>query len=95
MVKFTRTSTDTSTCTSEGSTSVNEGTGAGATTGAIVGPATVSWRFEDSPDNVVIHIEADNGATLDVSGAPQALNGSPGGVWVFGTLPWPASGGSS
>ncbi len=90
---FTRTSTDTSTCTSEGSTSVNEGTGEGTfNTNGDMTHATFSWRFEDSPDNVVMHFDADDGGTLDVSGAPQALNGSPGGVWVFGDLPWPSLG---
>ncbi len=91
-VTVTRTSTDTSTCTSEGSTSVNEGTGTGTASGALTGSATISWRFEDSPDNVTIDIVGDTGAEVHVSGAPEALNGTPGGVWVFGTLPWPSSG---
>ncbi len=89
-VTVTRTSTDESTCTSEGSTSVNEGTGAGTASGAISGTATISWRFEESPDDVTIDIVGSTGAEVHVAGAPAALNGTPGGVWVFGDLPWPA-----
>ncbi|MGH2980856.1 MAG: hypothetical protein ACRDKV_02280 [Solirubrobacterales bacterium] len=94
-VTVTRTSTDTSTCTSENSTSVNEGTGAGTASGGLTGNADISWRFEDSPDNVRIDIACIGcgvlGTTVQfrISGAPQALNGTPGGVWVFGELPWP------
>jgi hypothetical protein len=32
------------------------------------------------------------GDTLDIAGQPQPLSGSPGGVWVFEDLPWPAAG---
>jgi hypothetical protein len=90
-IQFTRTGTDTSTCTSSGSTNTNEGTGTGTVSGALSGPADVSWSFSDSPDDVSIDIVGDTGAELHISGAPQALSGSPGGVWVFGTLPWPAA----
>jgi hypothetical protein len=89
-IQFTRTGTDTSTCTSSGSTNTNEGTGTGNVTGAITGTATVHWVFDESPDDVTIDIVGDTGAELHISGAPQPLSGSPGGVWVFGTLPWPA-----
>jgi hypothetical protein len=91
---FRRTSTDTSTCHSENGTSVSEGTGAGTVTGVGAdGSATVHWEFTDSPDSVSITLTG-NGAlagALAISGAPLPLNGSPGGVWVFGTLPWPAA----
>jgi hypothetical protein len=89
---FRRTSTDTSTCNTSDGSSVNVGSGAGTATGpAFSGPATLAWRFQESPDNVVIHIEADSGSEVFAFGAPQPWNGSPGGVWVFGTLPWPAA----
>jgi hypothetical protein len=93
-VTITRTSTQTSTCHSEGGTSVNEGTGTGTVSGDLSGTATFSWRFEESPDAVHIEGTTDTGASLTIDAAPPAsLNGSPGGVWVFGTLPWPAGGG--
>ena len=89
---FRRTSTATSTCTSENGTSVNEGTGTGTVTlGVIPFAANLSWRFEESPDHVEIVVETVLGlGSASVSGAPQPLNGRPGGVWVFGALPWPA-----
>jgi len=92
-VTITRTSTQTSTCHSEGGTSVNEGTGTANVTGAITDTATFTWRFEESPDTVDIDGTTTGGAELHISGAPQPLSGTPGGVWVFGTLPWPAGGG--
>lgn len=91
-IQFNRTGTDTSTCTSSGSTNTNEGTGTGTVSGAINGPATLHWVFDESPDDVTIDIVGDAGE-LHISGAPQPLSGTPGGVWVFGTLPWPAGGG--
>ena len=90
-VTITRTSTQTSTCHSEGATNVNEGTGTGTVSGDLSGTATFSWRFEESPDSVHIEGTTDTGASLTISGAPQPLNGSPGGVWVFGSLPWPSA----
>jgi hypothetical protein len=87
----------TSTCVSEGDTSINEGTGTGLVDGST--PATVEWSFVDGsqvpgPDNVNITVVPDTGELLDIAGEPQPLSGSPGGVWVFGTLPWPAGGGA-
>jgi hypothetical protein len=89
---FRRTSTDTSTCNTSNGSSVNVGSGAGTGTGpAFSGPATLVWRFQESPDNVEIHIVADSGSQVFAHGAPQPWNGTPGGVWVFGNLPWPAA----
>jgi hypothetical protein len=92
---FKRTSTATSTCTSNGSTSVNEGTGAGTLDGT---PYNLSWRFTDSPDTVEFRFEPTDPShcpgclayNFTIS-QPQPLNGSPGGIWVFGTLRWPAT----
>jgi hypothetical protein len=92
-VTVTRTSTETSTCTTENGRSVNEGTGRGTVSGRLTGDAFISWRFEDSPDHVTIDIFWNLRFSLHASGAPQAVSGTPGGVWVFGELPWPAGGG--
>ena len=84
---------DTSTCVREGDTSVNEGTATGLMDGST--PATVEWSFVDGsqvpgPDNVNITVTPQAGDLLDIAGEPQPLNGTPGGVWVFPDLPWPA-----
>lgn len=89
---FRRTSTDTSTCTNVGGSDTNTGTGAGTIDGS--GSATLEWTFSNDPDHVLIRITTDaEGPVVFIDEAPSALSGSPGGVWVFGELPWPAGGG--
>jgi hypothetical protein len=87
---FKKSSVATSTCTSSGGANVNEGTASGLINGST--PADVSWHFADGggPDDVQITVTPDSGDELTIAGAPQPWNGSPGGVWVFGDLPWPA-----
>ena len=85
---FKKDSVSTSTCFSEGATSIDEGAGAGTVNGST--PASLQWRFEESPDDVSITVTPEGADPLIIEGTPQPLNGSPGGVWVFGELPWPS-----
>jgi hypothetical protein len=85
----------TSDCFSSGGANINEGTGTGTINGA--GSANVSWHFADGggPDDVQITVTPSAGDPLNISATPPAaLSGTPGGVWVSGTLPWPAGGGT-
>ena len=85
----------TSTCVDESGVKVNEGTATGLIDGTTA--ATVEWSFVDgvpSPDNVDITVTPAGGDLLNISGAPETLNGSPGGVWARETSPWPAGGGA-
>jgi hypothetical protein len=102
---FRKTSVDISSCYSspEGASydPVNEGDGQGTVNGS---PATFSWRFTEgdasglpegvSNDHAFVEIILKSGEHLrlhiaDPQGDDQSLNGSPGGVSVFGELPWP------
>jgi hypothetical protein len=88
---FKKTGTDSSSCFSSGGANVNEGTGTGTVNGTP--GATVSWHFADGggPDDAQITVTTtDSGALNIAESPPQPLNGTPGGVWVRGTLPWPA-----
>lgn len=85
----------TSKCFSNGGANINEGTGTGTINGTP--GATVSWHFADGggPDDAQITVTTtDSGALNIAESPPQPLNGTPGGVWVRGTLPWPAGGGT-
>ena len=81
--------------------SVNEGDGQGTVNGS---PATFSWRFTDggtsgppegtSNDHAFVEIILESGEHLRLridnpEGDEGSLNGTPGGVWAFGQLPWP------
>ncbi len=91
---FKMTSVDFSFCSTDGDSNDNTGFGSGLIDGSS--PATVIWDFVDSPDNDTAEIDLfpDAGVAVLIGAAPPApLNGAPGGVWAFGDLPWPASGG--
>ncbi len=89
---FTKTSVDTSRCFSNSGFSVNQGNGEGTVNGVH---ATMGWTLLDGsqvpgPDGIDLSIHPDSGDSLGLGGQLQPLFGTPGGVWVFGTLPWPA-----
>jgi hypothetical protein len=80
---------------------VNKGDGQGTVNGS---PATLSWRFTEgdasglpegvSNDHAFVEIILKSGEHLRLhianpEGDDQSLNGTPGGVWAFGQLPWP------
>ena len=93
---FKRIGANFSSCTSEGSTSVNKGQGFVNifVAGAFTGIGELNWEFKESPDTVVIDITFGQARLEEfsiVDPQPQPLNGTPGGVWVFGSLPWPAA----
>jgi hypothetical protein len=55
-------------------------------------PGSVQWQFSSvaAVDGVNITVMDPFGTPfLVLSGEPQPWNGSPGGVWLFGELPWP------
>ncbi len=60
--------------------------------------ARFRWRFSDpstsdsgGSDRVRIRIASRSGPILRIRVSPPApLSGTPGGVWAFGALPWPA-----
>ena len=83
---------------------VNQGDGQGTVNES---PATFSWRFTDgdasglpegvSNDHAFVAITLKSGEHLRLhianpEGDDQSLNGAPGGVEVFGELPWPEQG---
>jgi hypothetical protein len=85
---FKRTSTGTSTCSNITGSDTNDGTGAGTIDGATT--AFLSWTFVNNPDHVLMSISTtDQGPVVFIDEAPGELSGTPGGVWVFGELPWP------
>ncbi len=90
---FTKTSVGSSRCFSGDSPGVNANAGGGE--GMVNGVhATFSWILVDVAQNpandaVEISIQPDSGNPLGIAGQLQPLNGTPGGVWVFGSLPWP------
>ncbi len=93
---FTRTATNISTCKGAVGLSVNSGIAAGTIDGSV--PASVSWTFadraEDIQDSVSIEViplgPGAGSGVIAQADPPAPLNGTPGGVWVFGELPWPS-----
>jgi hypothetical protein len=92
---FRRTGTDVSFCQTPFGTNAPtiQGFGPGVTDGSA---ARAQWQFADGepdgePDQVQIWIFGPvmDVPVLTVSDVPDPLNGSPGGVWAFGELPWP------
>jgi hypothetical protein len=91
---FRRTSTSGSICSNDGISNRNQGFGEGIIDGSLL--VGLSWFFQDSPDSVddsvAISVGTAFGSILDINAdPPAALNGTPGGVWAFGTLPWPVT----
>jgi hypothetical protein len=92
---FTKSGVNSSGCLSDqdGNTNFGSGVGTWSFSHNMAGTANFTWSFHDGgSDSVNISIEGTaTAAPVNIVGIPAPLNGSPGGVWVFGTLPWPAA----